>query len=83
MISRIDDIGKIWVRNEKQRKINNSFKRKGVKEIGSYKRDLAKLSRFVDETQMQIRKNVQQAKIDSDRQKVTYDILDENSNTDG
>lgn len=67
-------MGKIWVSNERQRRDNNTFKRKGLKKINKYKRELTSLGRVVDETMMQIRKNVQQDRIERDRVMMAFDI---------
>ena len=74
VISRMDDVGKIWAKNEKQKRQNKSLKRKGVRQICQYQRELTKLNRFVDDQMMQIRKNVQQDKIERDRLRLAYEV---------
>ena len=44
-----------------------SLKKKGVRQISSYQRELNKLNQVVDETMMQIKKNIQKDKVDRDR----------------
>lgn len=57
-IQRMDEVGKIWSKNEKQKRSNKSLKRKGVRQLGNFQKKLNQLSRVVDDTMMQIRKNV-------------------------
>ena len=47
-ISGLDDVGKIWLMNEKAKRQNHSLKRRGIKQIRSYKKDLNKLGKFAD-----------------------------------
>ena len=54
----MDDVGKIWAKNEVQRRKIRTFKRRGVRRINSYQKQLEKLNRLADETILQIRKNV-------------------------
>ena len=58
VISKMADVGKIWQRNEKQKRQNRAFKRKGVKQICQYQKECARQIRFADESLMQIRKNI-------------------------
>jgi len=48
----MDEVGKIWFKNERQRRQNKSLKRKGVRQIVKYQKDLNKLTRVVDEAVM-------------------------------
>ena len=62
-IKEIDDIGKIWAKNEKNKRGTRSLKTKGIREFKSYQRNLNQLSKVVDESLHQIRKQMQQNKV--------------------
>ena len=66
-MAKMDDMGCIWKSNERQRRTVKSLKKKGVRQISSYQRELNKLNQVVDETMMQIKKNIQKDKVDRDR----------------
>ena len=57
-IGKLEAIGQVWSLNEKQRRKNKSLKRQGIKQINTYKKELNKMTKVVDETLMNIRKNI-------------------------
>ena len=60
----MDNVGKIWLQNEKQRSQTRRLKNKGVRTIRKYNKSLDKISNTVDAISLQIRKNLQKDKID-------------------
>ena len=61
MIPNMDNVGKIWLKNEKERRENRSLKRKGLREIKRYKKSLDKLSDTVNHSITEIKKNLKTA----------------------
>ena len=60
----MDNVGKIWLQNEKQRSQTRRLKNKGLRTIRKYNKSLDKISNTVDAISLQIRKNLQKDKID-------------------
>ena len=67
VIPKMDDIGKIWLQNDKQKRQNKRLKRKSMRQISQYQKDLDRLGRICDEGIVQIKKNIQKDRVDRAR----------------
>ena len=61
-INGMSEIGQIWKSNDQQKKVNKKLKKNGKSQIRKYMNSLSKLDKEVDQTMLQIRRNMQQDK---------------------
>ena len=61
-IAGMSEIGRIWKENQKQKKSNRKLNRQGKGQIRQILNQYSKIDKKVDETMLQIRRNLQQSK---------------------